>query len=155
MKLLKLSIFFSILFILQSIVTSRIEIFGGKADFLLTFTILAGVLFGPAEGILFGALSGFIIDSASSPYYLHLFSRALIGFFSGILKQQIFKDDELILVILVFGLSALTYILEIALLGQFFDKAIWNFIKPLLISSLLNMLLAFIVNRGMGKIEGD
>lgn len=152
MRLLKLSVFFSILFILQSVVISRIDFFGGKADFLLIFTILAGVLFGPIEGVLFGALSGFIIDSASCPYYLHIFSRALIGFFAGILKQQIFKDDELILVILVFALSALTYILEIALLGQFFDKTIGNFIKPLLISSILNMLMAFVVNRGMAKI---
>lgn len=140
MKPLKTAAFFIIILIIQTLVFSRLAIFNAHIDLLLIFTVLAGIFFGPAEGLFIGLISGFFIDILTFPFYVQIFSRGLIGYLSGILQQHIFKDDNAVLFLIIFSSGIITYAFDAVILNQFFNITIVNILKPLLISSLLNML---------------
>lgn len=147
MKPVKTIVLFAVLLIAQTLVFSRLQVFNSQIDLLLVFTILVGIFFGPAQGLIAGIISGFFMDILTFPFYIQILSRGLIGYIAGILKQQIFKEDNAVLFLIIFFCSFFIYILEAFLLVQFFDSDIINFIKPILASSLLNMLPVLVIAR--------
>ena len=124
---------------------SRLSIFGVKADLLLIITALFGVVYGPEEGFLVGMFCGLTQDLLSGTFYVHILSKALLGFLMGTFKESVFGTEEGVALTAVFVATITGFILDAALLFFFFEKPFASpfiLVITLVISCIYNSALA-------------
>ena len=140
MRYLKLAVLIIGIICLQSLFSSYGKLFGITPDLLLIVVVIWGVWRGGVEGALLGFTLGLFQDIFSSTVYLHLISKTLVGFSAGILKENLYGDESYISMILVFGLTFLSLLIDGGLV-YFLDRTLPG--APFLIpfSSLYNVLL--------------
>lgn len=145
MKTFKVAVSIFLIYLLQVTIFSRLTVFGVKADLLLVVTTLFAVTYGAENGFLIGLFCGLVQDVFSGPFYIHSFSKALLGFLMGTFKESVFGTEEGVAVTAVLVATATNFILEAVILFFFFGRP---FASPfvlaavLIISCLYNSLLA-------------
>lgn len=84
-------------FLLQSVVSTYLSVFGITPDFLLVVVVTYGLLFGWEVGLAAGALGGLLIDLTASRFIgLHVFSLGTVGLIAGLVEEKVFKENILL-----------------------------------------------------------
>jgi len=79
--------------ILQSTLVSHFRIWGVFADLPLLVVVSWGVLRGPREGLIWGFLSGLLLDIFSgAPFGAATFGLMAVGLLSGLVKSAVFQS---------------------------------------------------------------
>lgn len=153
MRILKNFILFAVLFVCQTAVFSRINIFGGHLDVLLSTVIVWGLLLGADSGFAAGAVTGYFVDIFSSASHMvYLPTLALTGFVSGIVRGKVFRERAGVIALSVFLISMFSYFFSGYVLFLFYGKEIQNFWLPMIVSSALNAFFAPIAAKASEKI---
>lgn len=126
------------LIVFQTIVLSRLRIFGISADLPVAFAVLLAYIGGPREGFWFGALAGFSADVFSPERFVFVVAVSLTCFFLGILKERFFSEEETIMFFFVFAGTFLSYLFGSWMLAGLYDKALSGAWVMILSVSLLN-----------------
>lgn len=80
--------------VLQVALVARISVFGSRFDLPLALVVSTGLLKGSLYGELFGFISGLFCDFFSGgPLGIQSFSKAVIGYSSGLLKNRFYSDS--------------------------------------------------------------
>jgi rod shape-determining protein MreD len=89
-KFLIYSFFFFIAAILQTVVVSRIDIYGAQPSFLLILTVITALRQGSLAGCLIGFMSGLLCDTYAPVQWLGAFSLAycVVGFVVGQIEES-------------------------------------------------------------------
>ncbi|MGE5676086.1 MAG: rod shape-determining protein MreD [Mycobacterium leprae] len=86
-----------IAFLLQSVVSAYLALWGVTPDFLLVLTVTYGLLFGWRVGLGAGALGGLLTDLTSGRLIgLHVLALSLVGLLAGLVEERVFKDNRLL-----------------------------------------------------------
>jgi rod shape-determining protein MreD len=108
-------------------------------DLVLIMVVSVGLLRGSDQGLFFGVLAGFFMDLVSGNIIgIQALSKMALGFFSGFMEKNIFKDSVLIPAITVFVATIIFESFNIILYIAF--NAHYNFFGTLL-SAILPMAL--------------
>jgi rod shape-determining protein MreD len=95
---------------------------GAKPNVLLIIAALYGIMHGPSAGALAGFTGGLLCDLLSGVYVgLGLLSKALVGFFAGLVQRAIFVENIILPMAAIFvatGISELVYVVFLFLLGE-------------------------------------
>jgi len=82
------------LFFLEITLFDKLRILGVRPELLLVATLFFGFHYGPGRGAEAGCISGVLKDIFSSgPFGINAFAFLFIGFFAGLLKDKLFKDN--------------------------------------------------------------
>ena len=152
MRIIRSITFLFLFFLAQTVVFSRLHIFGGGFDLLLTAVIIWGLTQGPLEGFWVGLFCGILMDSAACSSAVFTVSMALTGAGSGILKEKVFKDQEVVMFAAVFLVSLAAYLFQSWMLGYFCHKAVYDLWTSALISSAVNALFVPLVRQAVYKV---
>lgn len=100
--------------ILQSTLLATFSPWGLIPDLVLIFVVSTALIRGSTEGAMWGFFAGLGLDLIGSGYLgLHSLLKMVLGFFTGLLEEKIFKDN---LLLPVFVLFATTIIHELLFL---------------------------------------
>lgn len=130
--------------VLESSLFVHLTLFGAKPDLLLIYVVLIGMLQGRQEG----AKKGFIIGLAEDIFLGRLIgsnalTKAVMGFFSGQVEEEIIKENPIIALFLVWVFSLvhhLFYGLLLILMGQGSSLGL-DFLGTMLTFAVYNALL--------------
>ena len=153
MKIFRTFIFFFLIFIAQTVVFSRAEIFSGKLDAILCCAIVWGLIFGPTWGLCTGVIAGYFIDLVSSSGFFYLPVIGLAGLVAGLLREKVYREKHGVIALSVFLLSIFSYLLPVLVLFNIYGIEINNFWPPTIISSLLNAMFAYVAATAAEKIK--
>jgi rod shape-determining protein MreD len=139
-----LGIILIITYVLQLTLIPEIQVFGVQANFLLIVTCAMAFLFGTVDGAISGTVLGILLDlyqgraiGLSALIFMYL------GIFIGGFNKKFFKDNYLILLILIaFATIAYetgVYIFSIFAYSQ--RVMLLYLLKNLLLSTLINVLI--------------
>ena len=145
MKTLKIALLIVLVYLLQVTVFSRLAVFGIKPDLLLVITALFAVAYGPENGFLMGFFCGLVQDVFGGSFYMHVISKALLGFLMGTFKESVFGTEEGVALTAVLVATATNFVLEFVILFFFFGRPVASplvLFVTLFISCLYNSLLA-------------
>lgn len=134
-------------FILQISVLPQIKLLGVQPDLILVLAILVAVQEGPVPGAIVGFLGGLLQDLAS-PQVLGVgaFSKAVVAFLAGTMKDFFMTYTILLPVLLVFFLSMMEMSLHQVALIVLGQEQIPPFkITTLVYSSLYDVLVVFVL----------
>ncbi len=141
-----------ILLLLQSVVFSRLTLFGSTTDLPLIFVILVGILAGKREGFIYGALAGFLADIASGTAYFSLFILPLFGFMSGFMKEAVVSEDSAVLYAVIFAFSFLSVFLRGWLLNNYMGADLTGLVPVSLVSAAMNAIVSPALKRAADKV---
>ena len=136
-KLILIAIF---LIILQTVVLSRLKVFGVSTDLPIAFAALLAYLRGPREGFWFGALAGFSADVFSPERFVFAAAVSLACFVLGLLKNKFFSEEEAVMFIFVFAGTFFSYLFGSWILTGLYGKALSGAWALMFSVSLLNTL---------------
>ncbi len=145
MRTFKIALAIIFTYIFQITIMARLSVFGVKADLLLIITALFAVVYGPEKGFLIGMFCGLTQDLLGGTFYIHILSRALLGFLMGTFKESVFGTEEGIALTAVFVATVTAFILDAALLFFFFERPVASpfvLAVTLIISCFYNCALA-------------
>jgi rod shape-determining protein MreD len=101
-----------------------------KPDLVLIIVVSLGLLRGPDQGLFFGILAGFFMDLLSGNIIgVQALSKMALGFCSGLMEKNIFKDNVLIPAVTVFAATLIFESFNIILYIAF--NAQYNFFGTL------------------------
>jgi|GEM_PF-3918312 len=155
MRILRLFIFVLVLFILQTVVLSRLFVFGAHFDVLLVFVICWGLMNGAPEGLAAGILTGLLADASTASTFFFSGIYGAAGYLCGILRSGVFRDDNVVIFGMVLAVTFITRLAEAFSLMQFSGRDVPSFIAAAFLSSLLNILLVPLIMISMEKINKD
>lgn len=109
------SIYLSLITMFQFTTPFQFSFNGVRPDYLIVFTVLVSFLYGPADAIVIGIISGFIIDSFSGRSFG---SGVLVCLYCGLiatvfLKKHISKNIFMGLLQIVFATTTYTIVLSV------------------------------------------
>ena len=148
LKKIFIILFFIAIAALQTVLSPRIAIFGVKPDFLLIVVVVWGITRGGKEGGIVGLGAGFLEDILSANFYIHTFTKAIAGFFSGVIKRIFGTVSALIYIISVGVLTPISYILEIMAFYFFFGRQLpgaYSIFSVMVLSAIYNAALTAIL----------
>ena len=105
MRLLILSISVILAIVVQATWLPAIHLPGQVTpDLILIMVVSVGLLRGPDQGLFFGIISGLFLDLLSGHIIgVQALSKMALGFCSGFMEKNIFKDNVLVPAMSVFG----------------------------------------------------
>jgi len=84
-------------FLIQSVVSHYLAIFGVTPDLLQVVVVSYGLLFGWEVGIGAGVLGGLLLDLTAGRFIgLHVLSLGAVGLVAGLVEEKVFKDNVLL-----------------------------------------------------------
>ncbi len=162
LKKIFIILFFIAVAALQTALSPRIAIFGVKPDFLLIAVVVWGVTRGGKEGGAVGLGAGFLEDILSANFYIHTLTKAIAGFFSGVIKRNFGMASGLIYITTVGALTPISYILEIIAFYFFFGRQLpgaYSIFSVMILSAIYNAVLTAVlfpaIVRVGEKLSGD
>jgi rod shape-determining protein MreD len=100
-------------------------------DLILIMVVSVGLLRGPDKGLFFGIISGLFLDLLSGHVIgVQALSKMVLGFCSGLMEKNIFKDNVLVPAMTVFGATLVFESFNILLYMAF--HANYNFLSTFL-----------------------
>ncbi|KPJ67196.1 hypothetical protein AMJ44_07360 [candidate division WOR-1 bacterium DG_54_3] len=124
MRLLKLVLYALVIIVLQTVVFTRLNLFGVSPDLILVSVIGYAVLEKRQDSALFAAGSGFIQDILSYGIYLHTITRVVACSLVSTIKEN-FAGGELSLIAgLVAVFTPLVLIVEGGIYSIFWGRAL-------------------------------
>lgn len=148
LNVLTIMILIFIMYVVQLFVLDNINLFGVKINLLLIFVIIISSWFGMVKGTICGFFIGFIADVIfGSPTFMFTINYTLVGMLIGFLNINYTRDNKLsviyitLLAVVVFEI--LQYIHYIFLTGGFSN--ILYFLKQIIFSSILNMIIIYVI----------
>lgn len=148
MRLFNYFIIIIVNFLLQTTIFENFIIFDTKPNLLLIFVVSFSFLRGDTEGAIIGFFTGLLIDMFFSRFLgLNAFIYMMVGFMTGNISAEFYKDNILIcfLLVLVFNFmfGIIYFILTAFFLGYpnllFF---LWDIIIP---EALYSSVIAFFI----------
>ncbi len=155
MRQIKAVIFLFVLFIIQTVIFSRLPLFGICLDLFAGFVVIWGLKEGPAGGFLIGLIAGIFADSMYGTGQVFMFSAALLGFVAGTLKGAVFKDQNLVMYVLVFAGNIAYSLISSSMLQNYFDISLYAFWNKTLLSAVLNTAFVPLIASVYNKISGN
>jgi len=150
MRIFKFALYILLIIVLQSVVFSRLNLWGASPDLVLISVIIFSVLGAEVPALLFAALSGFLQDIFSFGLYFNTISKVVISKIVSILRESFIGDRYS----LAFGLVAVFTPLSLMGEGVVFwgkDINLVGFSLKLLLTTLYNLVLVpicyFIINK--------
>lgn len=137
--------------LLQAAVVPHIAIMGIRPDIVLIFIVLSGFAEGSVKGSALGFTGGLFQDILSGQAVgLSAFSKAIVGYISGMVERTIFIDNVLLPMGAIFVASALndiTYAGFNFLLGETIglEKLLLNIALPTALYNALAMPLVYLI----------
>lgn len=125
-------------------------------DLVLIMTISYGLLRGTQHGLNFGIGAGFFVDLLSGNIIgVRALSKMIVGYASGFMEKNIFKDSLLVPAIAVFVGTIVCELFSVIMLKAFkANHDIWyNLLVSISLMALINALLAPPIYRYMLKLE--
>lgn len=147
MKALKIALSIIIVYLFQVTIMSRLTVFGVKADLLLIITALFAVVYGPENGFLVGMFCGLVQDVFGGTFYMHILSKALLGFLMGTFKESVFGTEEGVALTAVLVATVTGFFLDAVLLFFFFEKP---FASPFVL--LITLIISCIYNSALSPL---
>lgn len=84
-------------FLIQSVVSNYLAIFGITPDLLQVVVVSYGLLFGWEVGVGAGVLGGLLLDLTSGRFIgLHVLSLGVVGLVAGLVEEKVFKENILL-----------------------------------------------------------
>ena len=128
------------LVLLQTVVLSRLKVFGVSVDLPIAFAALLAYIGGPREGFWFGALAGFSADVFSPERFVFVAAVSLTCFILGVLKERFFSEEEAVMFVFVFFGTFFSYFLSSWILTGLYGKELSGAWPLIFLVSLLNTL---------------
>jgi len=128
------------LIVLQTVVLSRLKLFGVSADLPVAFAALLAYIYGPREGFWFGALAGFFADVISPEKFVFVVAVSLTCFILGMLKDRFFNEEEIVMFVFVFAGTFFSYLCGSWMLTGLYGKALSEAWALMFFVSLFNTL---------------
>jgi len=152
-----LRLFVLILFalIVQTVLMPHFKVFGVVPDLLLILVVISAIVLGRRYGIAVGVVAGFMQDILSSTVYVHIISKALIGYSIGFIKENILGAEEAISTVTVSIVSFISAVIDISFLYFFIGKpvsTIFYMLATIIIYSLYNMAITPLIYPAAKKI---
>lgn len=156
LNILTIIILIFIIFIFQLFIFDNINLLGVKINLLLVFVIIISSWFGLIKGSIIGFVIGFIADIVfGSSTFMFAINYTIVGMLIGFLNINYTRDNKVsviyitLLAVIVFEI--LQYIHYIFLTGRFSN--IIYFLKQVIVSSILNILIVYIIYCFMHKLK--
>ncbi len=116
---------FLLSFLLQSTLVQYFTVAGVQPDLVLLLACLVGLFFGRHRGLLLGGLAGLIQDALSGSLLgLNALCKALVGFTSGVLQQNIGVHHRFLQMAVVGVMTAFDGLLTVGLVSLFRDTGL-------------------------------
>ncbi|MGK7344725.1 MAG: rod shape-determining protein MreD [Candidatus Nitrospinota bacterium M3_3B_026] len=134
-----------------------------RPDLALLLAVYGGLRWGRAGGSRFGALAGFIQDCLSyKALGLHFFSKGMIGFFVGRMREKYIADSPATRAMFVLAATVFDHVSYVILAQTFLGAGLFAPVSRGLAPALaVNTLFAFIVlpaiawaERGVDRLTG-
>ena len=108
MQILRYALLLLVAMILQSTWPYSFDLHGMRPDLLLIITLFSGLRHGVLFGMLLGTIGGFFQDIYSpQDLGLNTFLKSTIGFTVGSIRKRIAYDNNIVIALLLFGVSLL------------------------------------------------
>jgi rod shape-determining protein MreD len=134
--------------VLQITIIGGLQLKGGKPDLLLILIVLWTLDNGWKEGLVGGFIAGLLEDILFSPLFgLNAFSLCLVGFLTGEIKERVYEEN-IISVLLAVGLASILnggVLLGWSSVFRLSTSFLKNFPSIALVSALYNCLLTFFI----------
>lgn len=123
-------------FLLETVLQSRIQIFGLLPDSVIVFTVVIGVNLGSAIGATYGTVVGVLIDMMYGPYVgFYTLAYTLCGYLSGLFNTQYFSQHLFVPPIFAFLFCLFKELVmygQLRIAGLHFEvgSAIWRYFIP-------------------------
>lgn len=145
------SMFCLVLLLVQSTGIATLQIGTASALLMLPATVLAGYYFKEFAGVLFGFVSGALLDVFSSTTYFNAIALAFCGFISGLIMSRLFNSNITAVVVLNLSASFLYFFAKWVVLYAFVDPApmfiLLNFSLPSAIyTAVCGIVMYFLLN---------
>jgi rod shape-determining protein MreD len=140
MRLLLSGLYILIIILLQTVVFSRINLWGVVPDLVLVSVILFAVQNGEKKSALFAAAGGFLQDVLSFGIYINTILKVVVAALVGAVKESFMGNEYYFVAVLVAVFTPLSMLAEAGVLLVFLDKQIELY--PL----FLNMAIATLYN---------
>lgn len=134
--------------LLQSTVLARLTFFGAKPDILLVLVVLTGVLQGKEAAAQKGFFIGLFEDLFLARFLgVNALTKAALGYLTGMVEKEVFKENIVISVMMVWVFSlfhAALYALLMILLGRFASLGL-DYLGTILPFAFYNAMIAGIL----------
>ena len=128
------------LVVFQTVVLSRITVFGASLDLPVAFACLAAFMFGQREGFWLGVFAGVSADVFSPERFVLAMAVPLTCFLLGLLKERFFSEEETTMFAFVFGGTFFSYLSASWILTGLYAKDMsWTW-PVIIVVSVLNAL---------------
>jgi rod shape-determining protein MreD len=155
MRDLKLVLLMFFLAVLQSVVLSRVTVFGVSADLPIAMAALLAFLKGPREGFWFGALAGLLSDALSPAVFTVVVSASMTCFLLGLLKERFFSEEEPVMFVFVFAGTFFTYLATSWLLSGILGRPLSGVWQVIFLVSAINVLFTPYLKALLNKAESE
>lgn len=155
MRIFKLVLVMVFLIVFQTVVLSRLTLFGLSTDLPLAFAVLLSYMKGPREGFWFGALAGFSADVFSPERFVFAAAVPMTCFILGVLKEKFFSEEEAVMVVFVFAGTFFSYLSVSWMLSGIYDKPLSGGVWMIILVSLLNSLFTPYLKELIFKAEHE
>lgn len=144
-----------VVYLLQVFVIDTKTLFGVKPNLILITTIVVSLWFGMYTGTIYSFIIGFVTDLVfGNAYGLFTISYTVVGLIVGLMHENYRRDNKLSLVYVTLLATAIFEVIEyIQYVISFQVYAnIFYLIKQIFISSVLNIIIVYIVYGAIYKI---
>ena len=140
------SIVLVLFFLLQSSGLATFKLFGVFPQLMLVFTVFAGFFFREYSGIVYGFVSGLLLDSISTGIFgFNTIVLAFIGFACGITMTYLLNNNFISAVVTSFGFTFLYFLLKWLFFSVFVSDSPSFFLVKYFFEAIYTSVLGIII----------
>ncbi len=137
-----------------------------RPDIVLAYVVIVGIVAGPVEAGVVGLAAGFVEDACSGQFLgLHMLTRVVVAFASGLAHDLVFQDRTAVPVVGVFLGAIASGVMNLFLLSSFgvrlpvsaaaLRMVLCQAFYSAALAPLVSLLVARLARAGRGRRSGE